>query len=148
MEHAWTVLFRAVCGNIFHCLSVRRLQGGSDRGWCIEVDVQVFSVSLLTTVAIMEGVIQSLVQRCRPDYLSQRSGTLGPMTPSGTICSKTTCFDISQEQARKEAEHVLCEMQILLGVSDVSWWIHHLNLLIRVHFTDPPSNLSALVGTI
>ena len=100
-----------------------------------------FSVSLLTTVAIMDGVFQSLVHRYRnestTDSLCQRSRILGPISSghlSRPIGSKLSCPDVSQEQAKKEAEHVLRQIQALVGVSDVSWWNHHSILLIRTHF--------------
>ena len=76
----------------------------------------------------MDGIVKSLVHRdCEesttgPRY--QRSEMLGPIISgpsSHSIGSNPYCTGVSQEQARIEAEHVLCEIQSLVGVSDVSW---------------------------
>lgn len=90
----------------------------------VEVDVQVFSISLLTTVAVMDGVIQSLVHEDREGSTTgPRSEMLGPITSgpsSRSIGRNPYRAGISLEQARIEAEHVLREIQSLVGVSDVS----------------------------
>jgi RIO-like serine/threonine protein kinase len=87
-----------------------------------------FSVSLLTTVAMMDGIIQSLAVRYHYESttaLCQPSGTLNPIANG----SKTTWPDISEERARREAMHVLREMQSLVGVPEVRRWSHHQKLL-------------------
>lgn len=112
----------------------------------IEADVLRFPISLLTTVAIMDGISQRAhrysyeVQRDRP------SGTHDRITH--TDCCMTNCLDFCEEQTRKEIENVLCEMQTLLGASDVS----HLPRYFKIwtHFdlyTVPPPTLSAVDET-
>lgn len=112
-----------------------------------------FSLSLLTTVAILDGIIQSLVHWhcCESTTESICQQTLGRITDDSLpspVCTKTTCPTIL-EQAEKEAQHVLYEIQTLVGVSDVSRVVvpslHRFTLFLN---TETPPNLSALDGAI
>lgn len=68
---------------------------------CVEPDVKTFSVSLLTTVAIMDGVIKSLVK--------------GQMSED----DKHPPLVIGDE-TKDETEGVLCDIQALVGLTDVA----------------------------
>lgn len=57
MADAWCGLFDAICGMTIPCFHVDRLI------LVLEPDVQRFSISALTAVALMDGIVESLVQR-------------------------------------------------------------------------------------
>jgi hypothetical protein len=57
MADAWCGLFDAICGMTIPCFHVDRLI------LVLEPDVQRFSISTLTAVALMDGIVESLVQR-------------------------------------------------------------------------------------
>ncbi|KAF8968464.1 hypothetical protein BDZ97DRAFT_351854 [Flammula alnicola] len=81
-----------------------------------EPDVQRFLVSMLTVVALMDGVIESLVDEyCRDEVLKTRS-----ISPAAerylNLQTLRKKFNI---RAREESEGVFCDIQALTGVTDV-----------------------------
>ena len=85
-----------------------------------EPDVQKFSIARLTTIAIMDGLVESLVYK----YLSEmrlsspRGGPGFRSLPSGSCTSRRKVRRL-EKKARDEAEGVLCDIQALVGITDV-----------------------------
>ncbi|PPQ72273.1 hypothetical protein CVT26_006494 [Gymnopilus dilepis] len=80
MERAWSYLFA--------CLT--------------EPDVQRYPISVLTTTALMKGIVRTLIQEYR------RQGSCNGSAKMALL-----------DRARDEAEGVFCDIQALIGVSDV-----------------------------
>ncbi len=85
-----------------------------------EPDVQIFSIAHLTTIAIMDGLVESLVYK----YLSEmrlsspRTGPGFRSLPSGSCTSRRKVRRL-EKKARDEADGVLCDIQALVGITDV-----------------------------
>jgi hypothetical protein len=80
-----------------------------------EPDVQIFSIARLTTIAIMDGLVESLVYK----YLSEmRTGSGFRSLPSGSCTSRRKVRRL-EKKARDEADGVLCDIQALVGITDV-----------------------------
>jgi len=85
-----------------------------------EPDVQIFSIARLTTIAIMDGLVESLVYK----YLSEmrlsspRAGLGFRSRPSGSCISRRKVRRL-EKKARDEAEGVLCDIQALVSITDV-----------------------------
>jgi len=79
---------------------------------CIEPDVKAFSVSLLTTVAIMDGIMKALVHKGQAR--SQRSET------GKHLLVGKACLMILGDEQNDKAEGVLFDIQALVGLSDVT----------------------------
>lgn len=78
-----------------------------------------FSIAHLTTIAIMDGLVDSLVYR----YLSDVRSLSGPgfcALQSGSCTSRKMALRTRLEKrARDEAEGVLNDIQALIGITDV-----------------------------
>ena len=100
MERAWSYLFACLTGD--YC-SVLNLIGR--RTLTIEFpepDVQRYPISVLTTTALMKGIVRTLIQEYR------RQGSSGGSAKMALL-----------DRARDEAEGVFCDIQALIGVTDV-----------------------------
>lgn len=75
---------------------------------CVEPDVKAFSVSLLTTVAIMDGVIKTLMHK---GQMSEADKHL--------LVGKTRLVILGDE-TKDKTEGVLCDIQALVGLTDVT----------------------------
>ncbi|KAF9527481.1 hypothetical protein CPB83DRAFT_398001 [Crepidotus variabilis] len=101
LEDAWMFLFDAVC----------------------EPDVQRFSIPLLTTVAILDGIIESLVHRYRvedirsPSFSPSGSETEGSQRHLGRRSRRSR--EMLEQRAKEEAEGALLDVQALVGITDV-----------------------------
>jgi len=76
---------------------------------CVEPDVKAFSVSLLTTVAIMDGVINTLMMH--KGQMSEADKHL--------LVGKTRLVILGDE-TKDKTEGVLCDIQALVGLTDVT----------------------------
>lgn len=119
IAEAWTRLFAVLDGNF----SFQTIASNISYFALSEPDIQRFLVSVLTVVALMDGIVESLV-----DNLCHKRGTL-------QSCSASTMAEyyIKNQLLRKkltmeakdEAEGVFCDIQALTGITDVGG-IYHL----------------------
>lgn len=99
-----------------------------------EPDAMRFPISLLTTVAIMDGVVESLVHKHHLEDIL-KSTTFSPARSGFSPCQRRPVArsDIGKNKhrklleaiAREEAEGVLSDIQALVGLTDVCHLVSH-----------------------
>lgn len=146
MADAWCGLFDAVCGMTILCFRVDRLT------LLLEPDVQRFSISTLTAVALMDGIVESLVQRylqqatmrikaaasifnyssstsliARENRRRRRKGSSGDtldLRHDLELAASNVGLNRNRKKYLKKAERasegVRCDIQTLVGITDVS----------------------------
>ena len=137
MGEAWGSLFDAICG-MYSLFSL----GPTDANIpliVLEPDVQRFPVSTLTAVALMDGVVESLVHR----YLYQTTSSIFDYSsstarekrrrPRNEDSIESHALELAASsnlkmknrkkylrKAKRASEGVRCDIQALVGVTDVS----------------------------
>ena len=170
MADAWCGLYDAICGKTIPCFHVDRLTP------VLEPDVQRFSISTLTAVALMDGIVESLVQRylylatlkikatasifdyssstsliARENRRRRRKGSHDIELPvsSNMMLSSNRHGKKYLKKAERDSEGVRCDIQALVGITDVSFSFEILVFLFLpswwVVFEGPAARLSELV---
>lgn len=85
----------------------------------LEPDVQSFLVSMLTVVALMDGIIESLTDHhCR--------AAAGKLKPRPTVEDHYRDIRLARKKscakAKEDAEGVFCDIQALTGITDVYYF--------------------------
>jgi hypothetical protein len=149
MADAWCGLFDAICGMTIPCFQANRLI------LVLEPDVQRFSISTLTAVALMDGIVESLVQRylyqatlkikaavsifnyssstsliARENRRRRRKGFSGDFLDlrhdPELAASSNRKIGLNRnrkkylKKAEQASEGVRCDIQALVGITDVS----------------------------
>ena len=150
MADAWCGLYDAICGKTTPCFHVDRLT------LVLEPDVQRFSISTLTAVALMDGIVESLVQRylylatlkikaaasifnyssstsliARENRRRRRKGSSGDFLELRhdiqLSASSNKKMGLNRngktylKKAERASEGVRCDIQALVGITDVSF---------------------------
>ena len=142
MADAWCGLFDAICGMTIPFFNVDRLI------LVLEPDVQRFSISTLTAVALMDGIVESLVQRylyletlkikaaasifnyssstsliARENRRRRRKGSSGDsldLKHNLELAASSRNRKKHMKKAERASEGVRCDIQALVGITDVS----------------------------
>ena len=161
MADAWCGLFDAICGMSIPCFHIDQLI------LVLEPDVQRFSISTLTAVALMDGIIESLVQRylyqanlrikaaasifdyssstsliARENRRRRRKGSSGDSLDLRHDLELAASSNMKMglnrnrkkylKKAERASEGVRCDIQALVGITDVSL---SFEILVFVFFT-------------
>ncbi len=116
---AWTRLFAVLDGN----LSLQTIASNIAHFASSEPDIQRFLVSVLTVVALMEGIVESVVDNfCHKRRMQQSrsASTVAEHYIKNQLLRKKLTME-----AKDEAEGVFCDIQALTGITDVCS-IYHL----------------------
>ena len=164
MTDAWCGLYDAICGKTIPCFHVDRLI------LVLEPDVQRFSISTLTAVALMDGIVESLVQRylylatlkikaaasifdyssstARENRRRRRKGSheIELAVSSNLKIGSKRNGKKYLKKAERDSEGVRCDIQAMVGITDVSFSFNVSLFIFMVgRFEGPAVRLSELV---
>ena len=116
---AWTRLLAVLDGNP----SLQTVASNIAYFALSEPDIQRFLVSILTVVALMDGIVESLVENLCHKRGAQKNRSASTMAEH-YIKNQLLRKKLTME-AKDEAEGVFCDIQALTGITDVCR-IYHL----------------------